>query len=504
MTILGNYLTVKETIAVEMNSAFLGVSTQQLMENAGKSIAQEVMNRFSPKNKVVIIGGLSGNGGDGFVAARHLAAEGYPVEVIILGDPRNISNENTRVNWEIINKMRSSLNITNIKDSSHIKPIKADIIIDGLIGTSMKGTLRAPFLQLVEAINNSKSYRIAIDVPTGMEADTGIVHGESVNADLTITFHKPKQGFSKNPSQLGELVVANIGIPPEAELYVGPGDIQIVNRPRQTDDHKGINGSLLVVGGNENYSGAPLLAAMGAYEIGLDLVYVAVPETVASAVASFSPSMITVKLEGERLNRHNLDQIDPFLSKVDAVAIGPGLGLKEETIKAVNLLLKRVQEHSLPCLLDADGLKAFTEKKIKLKTPTVLTPHNREFKLLTGIDIKGNFIEKGLLVKKESKKLGGVVLLKGSIDVISDGHRTRFNWTGNPGMTVGGTGDILSGITAGFLAQGAKAMDAASAGAFINGSAGDEVYKKKGFHLLPEDILGEIPLVIERALGKNR
>jgi NAD(P)H-hydrate epimerase len=368
----------------------------------------------------------------------------------------------------------------------------------------MKGTLKAPFFQLVEVINKSKSYKISIDIPTGMEADTGIVHGESVNADLTITFHKPKQGFSNTPSQLGELVVANIGIPPEAELYVGPGDVQIVNRQRQTEDHKGMNGSLLVVGGNENYSGAPLLAAMGAYSVGLDLVYVAVPETVASTITSFSPSMITLKLEGERLSQHNLDQIEPFLSKVDAVAIGPGLGLEVETIKAVKILLKRVQEHSLPCLLDADGLKAFTEKKIKLKTPTVLTPHNREFKLLTGIDIKGDFKEKGSIVKIESKKIGGVVLLKGSVDVISDGHRTRFNWTGNPGMTVGGTGDILSGITAGFLAQGAKAMDAAAAGAFINGSAGDEVYKKKGFHLLPEDILSEIPLVIERALVKYR
>ncbi|MCK4399859.1 NAD(P)H-hydrate epimerase, partial [Candidatus Bathyarchaeota archaeon] len=318
MVILGEYLTVSEMIAVEMNSEYLGVSTQMLMEAAGKSVADETAKRFKLGSRIVVASGLSGNGGDGFVAARHLAGMGYDVEVLVLGDPTDITLENTRVNYEAVRKMSSSVDLTVIKDSSLIPEIKADAIVDGLIGTSMKGVLRPPYLQMVQAMNSAEAYRIAIDVPTGLVADTGVAHGECVQADLTITFHKPKQGYMKKPSQAGELVVAPIGIPPEAELYTGPGDVAMVHPRRGADSHKGMHGSLLVVGGSETYSGAPALTAMAAYAAGCDLVYVAVPETAAQAVAGFSPSLITVKLDGKRLTTKNVEEVKPFLDRVDA------------------------------------------------------------------------------------------------------------------------------------------------------------------------------------------
>lgn len=500
MTLLDEYLSVKEMVAVEKNSEYLGISTQQLMENAGKSVADEVVKRFTKKHKITVIGGLSGNGGDSYVTARHLAARGFLVEVIILGDPDNIRLENTKANWKALSNMKSSIKITKIMDSSQIEPIKSDVIIDGLIGISMKGPLKSPFKQLVQVINESKAYRISIDIPTGMEADTGKVLGESVDPDLTITFHKPKQGFSYNSSQIGELKVANIGIPLESELFTGPGDVFLVNKKRGKYDHKGMSGSLLVIGGNENYSGAPSLTAMGAYAVGLDLVYVAVPDSCALAVASFSPSIITVELDGNKLDTNNLNQIEPFLNKVDAVALGPGLGLDKDTIKAVNKLIKMVQANALPFVLDADGLKAYKKKKNVLTTPTIFTPHSREFRDLFMKDLVEDFRKRGAIVEKEAGKIGGVILLKGSVDVISNGLKTRYNWSGNPGMTVGGTGDVLCGVTAALLAQGANSFNAASAGAFINGSAGDLVYEEKGYHLQPEDLIKKIPIVMERSL----
>lgn len=496
MTLLSEYLTVKEMITVERNAVRLGVGLQELMECAGKSVADQIIDRFDPNSKVVVISGLSGNGGDGFVAARHLASLGFNLLVYILGDPTNIRHENTKLNYQILEKMRSSINLKKITDTSSIPKIEADIIIDGLIGTSMHGKLRTPYLEMVKAINSSDAFKVSIDIPTGMIADTGEILGEAVKPDLIVTFHKQKEGF-QGLRNIRELIVAPIGIPAEAELFTGPGDVWAVQKRRDPDAHKGMFGSLLVVGGSETYSGAPTLTSMGAYATGVDLVYTAVPETASQTIMSRSPSFITIKLKGERFQEEHVEKLEPFLKKVDAVAVGPGLGMHPDTVKAFKKLLKRIQKYSLPCVIDADGLKAYAEKKSKIKTQIIFTPHSREFQILTGKEVHGEFLEKGKIVEKEAKKLGAVILLKGKVDVMSDGKLTRYNWTGNPGMTVGGTGDVLTGITAGFLAQGRSLMESAAAASFINGTAGDWVYKEKGYHILPEDLVEKVPYVIE-------
>jgi NAD(P)H-hydrate epimerase len=492
-------------IAVEMNSTYLGVSTLQLMENAGKSVADAVKDQFPSSSTVDVLCGLSGNGGDGFVAARHLAIEGYNVTVYIVGEARNIKHSNSFENYQALKEMKSSVKIVEIKDSSFIPEFNSDVIIDGLIGTSMKGSLQPPFLQIVKKANKSKAFKISIDVPTGMVVDTGEIHGECIQSELTLTFHKPKLGYKTSPKELGKLHVVSIGIPFEAEQFTGPGNVYIAHPLRKPEAHKGMYGRLLVVGGSETYSGAPSLTAMAAYSTGIDLVYVAAPETAATAIAGFSPSLITTRLEGNHLSLEHIDIIKPLMKRVDAVAIGPGLGLHPDTVKAISKLIKQAGETRLPLVVDADGLKAYAEKKTNLKTPTVFTPHSREFEMLTGIIPKGNYLEKGDVVCRSAKALKSIILLKGAVDIISDGERTRFNWTGNPGMTVGGTGDVLTGITAGYLALGVPPMEAASAAAFINGYAGDEVYKEKGYHILPEDLIGKIPGVVERSVkGKLR
>ena len=501
MPILGEYLTVKEMVAVEMNAQYLGVSTQLMMENAGRAIANEIMKRFPEGSKVISVSGLTGNGGDAFTAARHLLCMGYFVESLVLGDPKNITLQNSRVNYSALLNMKDSVKITSIKDSSLIPEIDADVIIDGLIGTSLHGPLRPPFLQMVQAINKADAYRVSVDIPTGMEADTGAIYGEVVKADLTLTFHKPKMGYKQNPSATKELIPTSIGIPPEAEQYIGPGDVFMLNPERDPESHKGMWGSLLVVGGSETYSGAPTLSSLAAYRMGLDLVYTAVPETAAVAVAAASPSMITVKLKGERLTPNNLKQLETPLEKVSAVIVGPGLGMAPDTIEAVRELVEMVKQRDIPLVLDADGLKAYAENPIKLKVPVVFTPHSREFIVLTGMAAKGTHLEKGSVVQSEAKRLGAVVLLKGNVDIISNGTYTRYNWTGNPGMTVGGTGDVLTGIVGAYLAQKADPFYAAGAAAYINGRAGDMVAEEKGYHLLPEDLIKMIPKVVEDCLS---
>ena len=498
--ILEDALTSKEMKAVEMNAEYLGVSKLQLMENAGRAVAEAVKERFGKKSKVTVVCGLGGNGGDGFVAARHLTGAGYNVGVILLGRPENIRSEEADHNWKAIHQMRDSLDISEIHDSAEIEPLKGDIVIDALIGTGVRGTLSSPYKEMVGAINDAKGFKIAVDIPTGVESDTGNAHGVAVSADVTLTFHKPKTGLTKESTNIGQLLTCPIGVPPEAELYAGPGDVFLTVKKRAPDAHKGDFGRLLVIGGSETYSGAPALTAMGAYAAGVDIVYVAAPETAAPIVAGFSPSLITLKLKGSRLTSRNMDKLEEFYERVDAVAIGPGLGVHDETAGAVRTIIGDIEERRLPVLLDADALKSYPQRE-KISTEAMFTPHEKEFEILTGKTPGRRLGERGETVRKEAAKLGGTILLKGSVDLVSDGDRTRYNWTGNPGMTVGGTGDVLSGVAAGFMAMGSKPFQAAVAGAFVNGAAGDAAFLEKGYHLEPMDLIRGIPKVIEDSLA---
>jgi NAD(P)H-hydrate epimerase len=210
-----------------------------------------------------------------------------------------------------------------------------------------------------------------------------------------------------------------------------------------------------------------------------------------------SADLITIKLDGDHLNPHNMSSLAPYLGRSTAVAIGPGLGLHEDTKEFVREMLRSVEKRKIPLLLDADGLKAFAEFKHKMKSPTVLTPHEGEYEILTGHKLTDDLGEKATDVKKTAKELCAVVLLKGHTDIISDGELCKFNFTGNPGMTVGGTGDVLSGIVSALLAQGVDTFEAAVAGAFINGAAGDFVASVKGFHMVATDLLEWIPKVMD-------
>ena len=499
--ILGDAVTSREMRAMEMNSEYLGVSRLQLMENAGRAVADAVIERFGPDTEVAVVCGPGGNGGDGLVAARHLAGAGYRVEALFLGRPEDISSGEALANWVAVRNMGESVRVREIHDSAEVRPLKAGVIVDALIGTGVRGALSPPFMQMVGVMNGSGGFKIAVDVPTGVESDSGEAPGEALRADLTVTFHRPKAGFRRAKKHLGEVVVCPIGVPPEAEVYAGPGDVYLASKPRATESHKGDFGRVLVIGGSETYSGAPALTALGAYATGVDIVYVAAPEEAASIIAGFSPSLITVKLKGRRLAPRNLEEISPFLERVDAVAMGPGLGLHDETAEASNALLAQIEEKGLPVLLDADALKAFARVKRKLRTAAVFTPHHGEFKTLTGRAAEGGLGEKGETVRDEASRLGATVLLKGHVDVVSDGARVRFNRTGNPGMTVGGTGDVLSGVVGGYMSMGVPPFEAAVAGAFVNGAAGDAAYAEKGYHLEPMDLIRKMPAVIEEALA---
>jgi hydroxyethylthiazole kinase-like uncharacterized protein yjeF len=492
----GNFITSREMRALELNAEYFGVSQLQLMENAGHNIASEIVSRFKPDKSVAVFCGLGGNGGDGFVIARHLLAMGFKVTVILAGKAKEISHKATLENWNALQFLRESISIHEVVDSSLIPEVNAEVVVDALLGTGTKGKLKPPISQLVEKINILNAFRIAVDIPTGVDSDTGEILGAVVKANLTITFHKPKKGLENAREYVGELIVKDIGLPKEFENFAGPGDVLLAAKSRPSESHKGDFGRLLVIGGSETFSGAPALVALSALRTGVDLAYVAAPEKTAYTISSMSPDLITLKLEGKHLNVGNIPILKTYIETVNAVVLGPGLGLHAETKEAVKALIETVESAGKPLLLDADGLKAFAEFKRKLNVPLVLTPHAGEYAILTGKKLPEGLMQKFLDVQNTAAELGAVVLLKGAVDIISDEKRFKLNFTGNPGMTVGGTGDVLSGIVGAFLAQKTDPFEAAVAGAFVNGAAGDFVFEEKGYHMVSTDLIKWIPSVL--------
>jgi len=490
-------ISSREMRALEVNAQYFGVSLLQLMELAGRNVSQEIMARFPKGKRVAIVCGLGGNGGDGFVAARHLLRSGFEVTVLLVGRDRDISHEAALRNYEILQTLQTKISVVEINDSAAIPAIEADIVIDAMLGTGTKGKLRAPIRQVVDAINAASGFKLAIDIPTGIDSDTGEVLGNAVRADLTVTFHRAKLGLKNAKKYTGEVVVGDIGLPLEFEEFAGPGDVELARKPRSETAHKGDFGRLLIIGGSTVYAGAPVLASLAAMRSGVDLVYLASPKKNAYEITSISPDLITVKLESDNLSPADLETLKPFIALADVVAMGPGLGLSPKTQEFVKVCIEAVEAAGKPLVLDADGLKAFAKFKRALKVPLVLTPHGGEYAILTDKALPEQIDEQILAVQKIAKQLNATILLKGKVDLICDSNRVKLNFTGNAGMTVGGTGDVLVGIVSGLMAMHADPFEAAVCGAFVNGAAGDFVVSDFGYHMVATDVIEWIPKVLE-------
>jgi len=281
------------------------------------------------------------------------------------------------------------------------------------------------------------------------------------------------------------------------ERFAGPGDVMLTNVQRRADAHKGDFGRLLVVGGSEVFSGAPALVSLAALRTGVDLVYLAAPQKVAQTISSMSPDLITIKLDCKNLKPSNVEEIKPYLSMVDAIVVGPGAGLKSETMDFIKDFIEEIEKAGKPLVLDADAIKAFAKIKRPLKVPLILTPHIGEYAILTGEKVPEELDERVSAIQKTAKQLNAVLLVKSKIDVICDSEHVKLNFSGNSGMTVGGTGDVLSGIVGGVLAMKTGAFQAAVAGAFVNGAAGDFVVNERGYHITASDLIDWIPRILD-------
>ena len=498
-------ISSEEIKVLDKNSEYYGVPTNLLMENAGKGVADFVINTIKPKNKeILLFCGIGNNGGDGFVAARYLSKK-YTITIFLTGTKEEIKTDISKINF----KKLKNVKIYDKKSINKIEELinKNHLIIDSMLGIGLSGALREPYLTIVKKINLIKNKDIlSVDVPTGIGTDI------SVKPDYTISFHDIKEGMNKK--NCGIIKIVDIGIPKKAIDYIGPGELSTFYPKPKKDSHKGENGRLLIVGGGPYY-GAPALSSFAAQRTGIDLIYVATPKKVARAITSYSPLIIKpfrlakeISIQSPTLivkeltNENNLAYDDikiihPLINKVDSLLIGPGLGSEKETQNAVYDIIKLFIKNKKPIVIDADAIKVIGKNHDLIKnSQTIITPHTGEFKELTGVKLSNKLNERKKNVEKWAKKLGIIILLKGPIDIVSNGKTSKLNDIHNEAMTVGGTGDVLAGIVGALLSKGVKPFNAARSGIFINGAAGNIAYKKRSYGLIATDIIEEIPKVL--------
>ncbi|MHA1680759.1 MAG: NAD(P)H-hydrate dehydratase [Promethearchaeota archaeon] len=492
-------MTSEEMFVFDENSEYLGIPKGKLMENAGSAVARFIEHNYSPNEKEVhVFCGTGNNGGDGFVVARHLASIAKEVFVHLLGSTGGIKTAEALENFECLKNTRFSLKINAIRDSSDVEKIliyeKAHaLIIDALLGAGIKGSvIREPIASCIKKINSLSLKHnipvISVDVPSGMDPDTGILAEPHIEAREIVSFHRKKTGLvGKRELQAG-VHIFPIGIPPEAGWIVGPGDVKLLfKNGRSTRSTKGMNGKLLIIGGSNQYTGAPALAGMAACRCGVDLVNICAPGNVAGTIRSYSPDLIVTPLEGPFISLENLTVLEKRIRWADTILIGPGAGLMEGTKQAIRKACQISVSEGKNVVIDADGLKAVASNLDLIDSGNVvITPHAGEFSILSGVSTKNlGTVESKLAYAREFVKVRAcTLLLKGPEDIIINRGSCKLNLTGTPAMTAGGTGDVLAGITSAFVSLFTKRVGqvylAAAAAAHVNGLVGQQIEKEAG------------------------
>ena len=434
---------------LDANLSYYGISVAATMENAGKGVAAEIEKRFcmGKRKKIAVFCGLGNNGGDGLVCARYLAKKNS-VTVFLAGVPERIKTPEARLNWERLKK--STAKTKCVSSVSEIPAGGFDVVVEALVGLGVEGRLKEPLHSIVGKLNALHAGRVAVDVPA-----------PGFKADLTVSLHNAK---------VKGAVVVDIGIPKEMENFTGPGNVKILKQPAK-NSHKGENGVVLLVAGSRKWHGASVFAGLTASRL-CDLILFATQKENIPIAKKASPEFIVFPLQSA------LKEI----KKADCVLIGPGL----EPSASNKRLIKNLLSHKgKKFVLDATALRLANPSW--LHANCAVTPHHAEFKAL----FKAGPNEKN--VKAMAKKFNCLVVLKGPVDLISDGHAVYKNFSGNQGMTKGGTGDVLAGLIAGFAATN-DLLPSCLAAAFLNGFAGDLLKAERGFMFNAQDLMERIPL----------
>lgn len=497
-----------------------GVASLTLMERAGEGIAAAILKHFgrNAKKGVVIVAGKGNNGGDGFVVARLLKKKRIPCEVALLARQDELSQDATH-NLRAFLKLKGK--VTEIAGGNlellSQRLSRNGLIVDAILGTGMKNDVRGLFADAIALMNAAGLPIVAVDIPSGLDTDTGTPLGAAIQAEMTVALGYPKLGEVIYPGLnfVGNLVVADIGIDPRAVAEVAPQTELLEREPiswlvprREADTHKGTYGHLLVCAGSRGKTGAAILACRAAMRSGAGLVTLAAPRSLNSI---FATSLVEVMTEPLRENARE-EEIEPLsddewrtlLERKNALLFGPGIGVNDATRNALCWLLRNL---AMPWVIDADGLNNLALELNRLrhaKTPPILTPHPGEMARLAGKDSAAVNADRVGIARAFAVEHRCNVVLKGARTVIASADGKVFiNPTGNPGMASGGMGDVLAGILAALLGQGLSAEDAMKLGVYLHGFVGDGVAAAQGeIGLIASDIIDGLPAGLS-ALAKQ-
>ncbi|MEX2718602.1 MAG: NAD(P)H-hydrate dehydratase [Candidatus Sigynarchaeum springense] len=513
----GDTMTSEDMFVLDENSEDLGISKEKLMENAGASVARVIMEKFGPLHEktIHVFCGLGNNGGDGFVAARHLAPFARAIKVYLVGDLALIATTEARSNWNVISRAPFSIHMEVFKDASYIDNIQGidanSIIIDALLGAGIKGNVREPVATAIRKINAlheaSRCPVVAVDVPSGLNMDDGTTGNAFVRATRSVTFHLQKKGMVDKKDITGPIDVMPIGIPPEAEWLVGKGDVKrLLKKGRDPRSVKGMNGKVLVIGGSKQYTGAAILSSLAASRCGVDLVNLCIPEPAAIVARMASPDLIVTPLDGSSITELNVPEMENRIKWADAILIGPGMGREPGTVQAIITACKIAVKEKRKLVVDADALKAIANNIEIVDDPNViLTPHAGEFAIIAKKSAENlSTLEQRLVAARDfTRKMHCQLMLKGPEDIIMNTRRCKINIVHTPAMTVGGTGDVLAGIAVGLAARfGANPefmFNVSCAAIHVNGLAGVAVERKMGGQFITASMMiDEIGKILSR------
>lgn len=506
-------VSVAQMKAMEAEADRKGTSFDRMMDNAGKAVGEAAVRNFGALQgkRVILLCGGGNNGGDGLVAAIHMAKEGATVRVFLASerkkdDPRIRAAEEAGISMqEIVSERGRQVLSDSIRE--------ADLVVDAILGTGTRLPLRPPLPQILEIVRNcleqspSRPYVIAVDCPSGLDCDTGAVCPQMFPADLTVTLGAAKAGLLSFPGAelVGRLEVADIGLPADLDSLPASGPwlatrdiVRKWLKPRPRSAHKGTFGRVLIIGGSINYPGAPILAGQGAYRAGAGLVTLAVPPTVYSATVSMLPEATWIVLP-EDLGVISSDAVEIVLAEAtryDSLVVGPGLGREKTTAGFLKGLLQEhlgtkspigfgqpekaameKKPHWPPLIVDADALKILADMDGwpgKLPPGSVLTPHPGEMSILCGMSKEEIQKDRAGIAMRFAREWNLVVVLKGAFTVIAspDGAEAIAPFA-TSALARAGTGDVLAGVIGGLIAQGMKGFEAAVLGAVLHGRAGE-------------------------------
>lgn len=512
---------MKITTAAEMReidratTERFGVPSLTLMENAGTAVAQFILENFASAERIAVVCGKGNNGGDGLVVARKLHRAERVVEVLLLASPAELRGDAAAMFEQLPMQPIVVQSVQELQAESARSLGNCNLLVDAVLGTGFKPPVQGLYADAIAAMNGGGKPIVAVDVPSGADSDAMTLQsGEGIaRADAIVTFTAPRPVHVFGQLTRGPVIVASIGSPDAAvesklKLEVTTArDLAALLAPRPRDSNKGMYGHVLILGGSLGKSGAAAMAGMATLRAGAGLVTVATAKSALPNVAGFAAELMTEALAetdtgGIGIASMKSGKLQQLASTMTVVAIGPGIGRHPETVEFVHEAVRMLKA---PLVIDADGLNAFdgnTELLDGSKRALILTPHPGEMARLAGVSTKAVQVDRLNMARTFAREHRLVLVLKGNLTIIALPDGTAWvNPTGNPGMATGGTGDILTGMTAGILAQMPNdAARAAVAAAYLHGLAGNVAAESMGEHsLVATDLLTGLPEAFRRA-----